>query len=105
METQKTHRRSRVGRVITDNTMQTIKVRLEGIVQHPRYKKYIKRFTTFVVHDPNEECHVGDKVRIEECRPVSKTKHWIVREVLERGNAQAVEMIKEKNDDSSGINS
>ncbi|MFZ2958961.1 MAG: 30S ribosomal protein S17 [Candidatus Ozemobacteraceae bacterium] len=105
METNKAHRRSRVGRVVSDNTAQTIRVRIEGIVQHPQYKKYIKRSTTFVVHDPQEAAHVGDKVRIEECRPVSKTKHWIVREVLEQAGVKAVEIIKEKTDDSSGINS
>ena len=82
MENKKTLRRSRVGKVIADSTEKTVKVEIEGIVQHPRYKKYVKRHTNFLVHDPEEKCHVGDIVRIEECRPVSKNKSWVVREVV-----------------------
>ena len=82
MENTKKIRRSRVGKVIADSTEKTIKVEIEGIVQHPRFKKYIKRHTRFLVHDPKEECKVGDMVRVEECRPISKTKKWIVREIV-----------------------
>ena len=82
MENTKVIRRSRVAKVIADSTEKTIKVEIEGIVQHPRYKKYIKRHTRFLVHDPEEKCKVGDTVRIEECRPISKTKKWIVREIV-----------------------
>ena len=82
MENEKTLRRSRVAKVVADSTEKTIKVEIEGIVQHPRYKKYIKRHTRFLVHDPEEKCKVGDTVRIEECRPISKTKKRIVREIV-----------------------
>lgn len=82
MENEKIVRRSRIGKVVADSTEKTIKVEIEGMVQHPRYKKYIKRHTRFLVHDPEETCKVGDLVRIEECRPISKTKKWIVREVV-----------------------
>lgn len=82
METNKTIRRSRLGKVVADSTEKTIKVEIEGIVQHPRYKKYIKRHTRFLVHDPEEACKVGDLVRIEECRPISKNKKWVVREIV-----------------------
>ena len=82
MENEKTLRRSRVAKVVADSTEKTIKVEIEGMVQHPRYKKYIKRHTRFLVHDPEEKCKVGDTVRIEECRPISKTKKWIVREIV-----------------------
>ena len=82
METNKVIRRSRVGKVVADSTEKTIKVEIEGMIQHPRYKKYIKRHTRFLVHDPKEVCKVGDLVRIEECRPISKTKKWIVCEVV-----------------------
>jgi len=85
MENEKTLRRSRVAKVVADSTEKTIKVEIEGIVQHPRYKKYIKRHTRFLVHDPEEKCKVGDTVRIEECRPISKTKKWIVREIVKTG--------------------
>lgn len=83
MKTDKIIRRSRVGKVVADSSEKTIKVEIEGIVQHKRFKKYIKRHTRFLVHDPNEICKVGDTVRIEECRPVSKNKKWIVREIVE----------------------
>jgi small subunit ribosomal protein S17 len=82
MEQNKTLRRSRVGKVVADSTEKTIKVEVEGMIQHPRYKKYIKRHTRFLVHDPEEKCKVGDLVRVEECRPVSKNKKWIVREIV-----------------------
>ncbi len=83
----KSLRRSRVGKVISDSSQKTVKIEIEGIVQHPRYKKYIKRHTRFLVHDPNELCKVGDIIRVEECRPISKTKKWIVREVVKAANA------------------
>jgi small subunit ribosomal protein S17 len=89
MENTKVIRRSRVAKVIAESTEKTIKVEIEGIVQHPRYKKYIKRHTSFLVHDPQEQCKVGDLVRIEECRPVSKTKKWIVREVVKTAGSVA----------------
>lgn len=95
MENNKSHRRSRVGRVIAGHTAKTVKVQIEGMVQHPRYKKYIKRSTTFLAHDEEGICKVGDMVRVEECRPVSKTKHWIVREVIAHGQASDVEEAKE----------
>jgi len=82
MENTKVIRRSRVAKVIAESTLKTVKVEIEGIVQHPRYKKYIKRHTRFLVHDPEEKCKVGDLVRIEECKPVSKNKKWIVREIV-----------------------
>lgn len=82
MENTKALRRSRTGKVVADNTEKTIKVEIEGIIQHPRYKKYIKRHTRFLVHDPEEKCKIGDVVRIEECRPISKNKTWIVREIV-----------------------
>lgn len=82
MENTKVVKRSRVAKVIADSTEKTVKVEIEGIVQHPRYKKYMKRHTKFLAHDPDEKCKVGDWVRIEECRPISKSKKWIVREVV-----------------------
>ncbi|RCK78487.1 MAG: SSU ribosomal protein S17p (S11e) [Candidatus Ozemobacter sibiricus] len=101
---QKSHRRTRVGRVIADNTPKTVKVQIEGIVQHPQYKKYIKRHTRFLVHDPEEQCRLGDLVRIEECRPYSKLKKWIVREIIQRADAKTKENLQEATHDSAGIN-
>ncbi|MBU1106921.1 MAG: 30S ribosomal protein S17 [Candidatus Riflebacteria bacterium] len=89
MENTKVIRRSRVAKVVADSTEKTIKVEIESIIQHPRYKKYIKRHTRFLVHDPEEKCKVGDMVRIEECRPVSRTKKWVVREIVKADVAVA----------------
>lgn len=82
MENEKIIRRSRVGKVVAESTEKTVKVEIEGMVQHPRYKKYIKRHTRFLVHDPEQQCKVGDLVRVEECKPISKTKKWILREIV-----------------------
>lgn len=102
---EKAHRRTRVGRVVANCSKQTVKVQFEGIIQHPKYKKYIKRSTTWLVHDPESKCQAGDKVQIEECRRISKLKHWIVKEILEHGSAKTQELIKEKTDDSAGNHS
>lgn len=97
--TQNKVRRSKVGEVISHHTEKTIKVEVEGIVQHPRYKKHIKRQTQFMVHDPKEEAKPGDTVRIEECRPVSKSKKWVLREVIKLADAKAMDDVKETGDD------
>ncbi len=112
---QKSSRRTRVGRVIGNSAAKTIAVRVESMIQHPKYKKYLKRSTKFQVHDPEEKCEIGDLVRIEECRKMSKTKNWIVREVIEKADAGVADTIsekqhghhpkKEESDDSAGISS
>lgn len=87
MENNKKVKRSRVGKVIADSSNKTTKVEIEGIIQHPRYKKYIKRHTRFLVHDPENLCKTGDTVRVEECRPISKSKKWILREIVKNPHA------------------
>ncbi len=73
------------GMVVSDKMNKTVTVLLERQVKHPLYKKYIKRSTKLHVHDENNECSIGDKVAIRECRPISKTKSWQLVEVIERG--------------------
>ena len=73
------------GMVVSDKMNKTVTVLLERQVKHPLYKKYIRRSTKLHVHDENNECSVGDKVAIQECRPISKTKSWQLVEVIERG--------------------
>jgi len=68
--------RSLVGRVVSDRMDKTIVVTVERRIQHPLYKKYVRRSKKFHAHDPDNTCHIGDVVRIEECRPLSKTKTW-----------------------------
>ena len=77
-------RKERVGVVVSDKMQKTIVVRIEESVKHPRYSKIMKRSVKFKAHDENNECGVGDKVRIMETRPLSKDKRWRLIEVLEK---------------------
>ncbi len=72
------------GRVVSDRMNKTITVLVERKVKHPLYKKYVRRFTKLHVHDENNECHTGDVVDIEECRPLSRTKSWRLHKVVTR---------------------
>lgn len=77
-------RKQRVG-VVTSNAMQkTITVAVERVVQHPLYRKNIKRTKKFKAHDEKNACQVGDLVRIEETRPLSRTKRWRLVEIVKR---------------------
>ena len=75
------------GRVVSDKTDKTITVLVERRVMHPLYKKFIRRSKKYSAHDDANLCKEGDVVQIEECRPISKTKSWVV---IER-NGAAVE--------------
>lgn len=79
-------RRVLTGRVVSDKTEKTITVTVERRVMHPLYKKFIRRSKKYAAHDEANLCKVGDVVRIEECRPISKTKSWLL---IER-NGEAV---------------
>lgn len=72
------------GRVVSDKMEKSIVVALERMVKHPVYGKFIKRTTKLHVHDENNECGIGDKVEIRECRPLSKTKSWTLVRVVEK---------------------
>ncbi len=75
-------RKTRVGVVKSDKMNKTIVVEVERRVPHPRFKKIVRRTTKFHAHDEKEEAKTGDKVRIMETRPLSKTKRWRLVEVL-----------------------
>ena len=77
-------RKTRVGKVVSDKMDKTIVVAIEDSVQHPLYKKTIKRTVKFKAHDENNECGVGDRVEILETRPLSKDKRWRLVKVLEK---------------------
>lgn len=77
-------RKTRIGVVVSDKMNKTAVVAVERLVKHPTYKKYIKRTSKFKAHDEKNECKVGDKVKIIETRPLSKTKRWRVVEILEK---------------------
>ncbi|ADL42157.1 30S ribosomal protein S17 [Caldicellulosiruptor obsidiansis OB47] len=84
MEQKRGMRKTRVGVVVSDKMDKTVVVAVETLVQHPLYKKTMKRTTKFKAHDENNECRVGDKVLIMETRPLSKEKRWRVVQILER---------------------
>ena len=69
-------RKTNVGRVVSDKMDKTIVVAIEDSVRHPLYKKIIKRTVKLKAHDENNECRVGDRVRVMETRPLSKDKRW-----------------------------
>lgn len=77
-------RKSKVGMVVSDRMDKTVVVRVERLVPHPVYKKYVKRRTTYKAHDEKNEYRVGDRVEIVETRPVSKGKRWRVSRLIER---------------------
>jgi small subunit ribosomal protein S17 len=81
-------RRTLVGLVVSDKMDKTVVVRVERLVQDPRYKKYVRRYTKFMAHDESNGCSLGDRVRIIEHRPLSKYKRWKVQSTL----AKAVEV-------------
>ena len=77
-------RKTRVGKVVSDKMDKTIVVAIEDNVQHPLYKKIIKRTYKLKAHDENNECGIGDKVEVMETRPLSKDKRWRLVKVLEK---------------------
>lgn len=77
-------RKTRVGRVVSDKMDKTAVVAVETFVTHPLYKKQIRKTTKFKAHDENNECKVGDRVRIMETRPLSKDKNWRIVKVIEK---------------------
>ncbi|HIF36436.1 MAG: 30S ribosomal protein S17 [Candidatus Pseudothioglobus sp.] len=72
------------GKVVSNSRNKTIAVLVERKVRHPIYKKYIKRSTKVHAHDENNECGLGDVVRVSESKPFSKTKNWALIEVVEK---------------------
>jgi small subunit ribosomal protein S17 len=84
---QKTVRRQqKVGRVISNKMDKTIVVNVESLKKHRIYKRTYKQTKHFYAHDEENTCQVGDVVRIEECRPLSKLKHWRLVEIVKRGS-------------------
>jgi len=77
-------RKTRVGLVVSDKMDKTIVVAVEDFVRHSLYGKSVKRTKKFKAHDENNECNIGDKVRIMETRPLSKDKRWRLVNVIEK---------------------
>lgn len=75
----------KVGRVVSNKMDKTVVVAVDSVRRHPLYHKRIRRTNKFLAHDEQNDCREGDLVRIEETRPLSARKRWVVREIVERG--------------------
>ena len=84
IENRTSSRKTRVGKVTSDKMDKTIVVAVEDRVKHPLYKKIVKRTYKLKAHDENNECGIGDRVRVMETRPLSKDKRWRLVEILEK---------------------
>ncbi|HEX8619105.1 MAG TPA: 30S ribosomal protein S17 [Thermoanaerobaculia bacterium] len=78
--------RTKVGVVVSNKMQKTVVVAVENLVKHGMYQKYVKRTNKFLAHNESAEINIGDRVIIEETRPLSKRKRWNVREVLDRAS-------------------
>ena len=75
--------KERVGEVVSDKMDKTVVVAIENRSPHPKYGKIVVRTKKYKVHDAENQCKIGDRVRIRETRPLSKTKRWTVEEIIE----------------------
>jgi small subunit ribosomal protein S17 len=78
----------KVGLVTSNKMDKTAVVAVERLVRHPLYKRAFKKTSTFMIHDEENRCKIGDRVRIAECRPLSKNKRWRLVEVLQSSQAE-----------------
>lgn len=81
---QRANRKVRVGKVVSDKADKSIVVSIETMMNHPLYQKRVKKTKRFTAHDENNECGIGDTVKIMETRPLSKTKRWRLVEIIEK---------------------
>jgi small subunit ribosomal protein S17 len=84
-------RKTKVGRVVSNKMDKTVVIAVETLRRHPLYKKTIKRAVRFKAHDGNNECGLGDMVRIVETRPLSRYKRWRVAEIITKGEVIEVQ--------------
>jgi small subunit ribosomal protein S17 len=89
-EAKRGNRKERVGEVVSNKMTKTIVVRVERRFPHPQYKKIVTAYKKFYAHDEKAEAKIGDTVRIEETRPLSKLKRWRLVEVVERNEQETV---------------
>jgi small subunit ribosomal protein S17 len=80
------HVKTKTGEVVSDKMDKTIVVAVENLIQHPLYKKRVRRTKRFQAHDESNQAHVGDVVRIAETRPISKHKSWRLVEIIRRSD-------------------
>ncbi len=87
MVDKKAIKKTRIGIVVSDKMDKSIVVRTESLVRHKLYGKFIRRQVKYMADDPDSQCSVGDRVLIEECRPLSKRKRWRVKQIVEKAIA------------------
>ena len=75
---------TKVGLVTSNGADKSVVVKVENLVMHPLYQKFVRTSSKFMAHDEENACNQGDRVLIEECRPLSKRKRWRVRKIIER---------------------
>ena len=80
-------RQGKIGIVVSSKMQKTVVVEVERLVMHPLYQKYLRRRSRFMAHDESNDCKIGDRVRIEESRPLSRRKRWVVKSIVERATA------------------
>ncbi len=78
--------RTHTGRVVSNKMDKSVTVKIERLVKHPMYGKYIRRSSKLHVHDESNQCNEGDLVTIRQCRPISKTKAWTLVEIVEKAS-------------------
>lgn len=81
---QRNERKTRIGVVVSDKMDKTIAVSVQRRLQHPIYGKYVKKSKKFIAHDENNDCGIGDTVRIMETRPMSRRKRWRLVQIIEK---------------------
>jgi small subunit ribosomal protein S17 len=84
MENLKKNRKTKVGIVVSDKMDKSIVVKTERLIRHKLYGKFIRRHIKYMADDPESLCKIGDRVLIEECRPLSRRKRWRLREIIEK---------------------
>ncbi len=84
MDDRTVSRKTRVGTVVSDRMSKTVVIKVDRMAKHPLYGKPVLRSKKFMAHDEEETCRIGDRIRIEETRPLSRHKRWRVVEIIER---------------------
>ena len=104
VEQTKSRRQQKVGLVVSNKMDKTIVVLVESLKKHRIYKRRYKQTKRFYAHDENNTCEIGDTVRIEESRPISKMKHWQLVEIIRRGSGvvPVEELLAEVDPDLTG---
>jgi small subunit ribosomal protein S17 len=84
----RSRRKTLVGEVVSTKMVKTVLIRVDRLMKHPRFQRYVRRSRTFMAHDENNLCQPGDRVKIIESRPLSRHKRWRVTTILERAESQ-----------------